>query len=827
MEGSHRNRSQSVPILSQIEKILEYREEDFGVERRARDGYSRFPETRSPRNLTRAKVKLSSGGLIRKHKRRHSKGVMENTTIGSAPSHEHENEENEETRPRAFTTGAIEATKVNNLVEPIPTQTEEVSDLADSQPPDPVRHKRCKSLPLVIPDEDSQREINVGNNKDEEIDCGAQSREQTATSAEFYREEKLLNRRLSLPARIQQEDKEKGSHREMTEMAKSFVVDSTNQDKPCSLITDFDKLSMVKMKLGDQDTEEFFSDSGNRRRSLPCYLEQINLLTESSVENSNFDGEFKVDLALQKTMKTKAQRSQSLPLTSSRFVGEVGYHLKEEYSNSVANCRDNEYSFRQPFEHIEKSNEQSRQTRKSRKTRSKSLPLVWDEESKANMSVNLTKHAKQKSLQSHDRLHDVKAKTRRTKSLPFIYESFSERQLLSDAQITPIQAQAQSSDFDEKERYTVSNERKQLHDNGSIKQKAQLERARSFPLRGAEAQHRQISDIREDLNKAIDTFFSKINDKDRNVGPRKRSKSLPTVLEGKHSLNLAPVAKILEDKTNCIPEIVIAEGNFYDTAGSEESESQINQERLQSPLREEKMTNEESNSDAGSDCDELESQISNSTYVHDPPTVVRPRGFSIPSSFKMEKIPEEPNENESCETVSSCEHGGTENETNCVSIERLDGTMECTAPVNNLNVSDERQAPIEGQSVDHDEVKLAQDATELKQEPNDYEQNLEAFNKMVTESSSRIQQLEFAESSSCLHRAAAQGDLEHVKLLVKEGNDVNALDESGWPVLHAAVTTGNFDCCAWLIDAGADLVGYTNFVIDEYRMLCRQVYLNY
>ena len=98
---------------------------------------------------------------------------------------------------------------------------------------------------------------------------------------------------------------------------------------------------------------------------------------------------------------------------------------------------------------------------------------------------------------------------------------------------------------------------------------------------------------------------------------------------------------------------------------------------------------------------------------------------------------------------------------------------------------------------------------------------------MVSKSSSRVQQLAFAKSSSCLHRASAKGDLEHVKLLVEEGHDVNALDESGWPVLHAAVTTGNFDCCAWLIDAGADLAEYTNFVIDEYRMLCRQVYLNY
>lgn len=824
MEGSQRNRSQSVPILSQIEKILDS-EEDFGVERRTRDGYSRFPETRSFRNITRPKVRLSSGGLIRKHKRRHSKAVMESTQIGS-PLYEQENEESEETRPRAFTTGAIDrntADKLDSVPTEIETSSEQVRDMAESQPPVPVRSKRCKSLPLVVREEDPHK---VGNNKANEIDCGTLNREQTATSAEFYREKNLFRRRLSLPARLQHEDSEKGSHSQMTDTTKSSTVDSTNFDKPGSLITDFDKLSMIKFKRSEQDKEEFFSDFGRRRRSLPCYLEQSNLSTEP-VENSNFYGDFKVGSALQKAMKTKTQRSQSLPLTSSRFVGEVKYPLKDEYSNSVANCQDSEYSFRQPLEHIEKSNEQSRQRRKSRKTRSKSLPLVWDEEAKANMSVNLTKHAKQRSLQSHDSLHDMKAKAKRTKSLPFIYESFPERELLSDAQITEIQPQAQSSDSDENER-TVSNEQKQLRSDGSIKQKAQLERARSFPLRGQGVQHRQISDIREDLNKAIDNFFSQINDKDRNVtvGARGRSKSLPNVLEGEHSLNFAPVAKILEEKRN-IPEIVIAEGKFYDTVGDEESESQIHRDSVQSPSEEEKVAIEESNSDASSDCDELESQISNSTYVHDPPIVARPRGFSIPSSFKMEKIPEEPNENESYETLSSCEHGGTENDANCVCKDPLNGTIEHTAPVNNLNVSEQRQAPLEGQSVDHDEASSAQDETGLKQQPNDYEHNFEIFNKMVTESCSQIRKLEFAESSSCLHRAAAQGDLEHVKLLVEEGNDVNALDESGWPVLHAAVTTGNFDCCAWLIDAGADLAGYTNFVMDEYRMLCRQVYLNY
>jgi len=826
MEGSHRNRSYSVPILTQIEKVLDRAEEDCVVERRASEG-SRFLETRSPRNITRPKVKLSSGGLIRKQKRRHSRAVMENTKTDSLRQG---HERNEEARPRAFTSSTIDGNTGNNL-EPTLTaiHTSEQSAV-------PVRSKRCKSLPFLIPEEYSQQGINGGSNTGEELEeigCRALNREQTTetlTSGEGYREDELTLRRLSLPVSIQHEfeDRGKNSHSETTDMTNSSTLDFTNLDKSNSLITDFDKLSMIKLKSGKQDMEdEFFqSDFERRRTSLPCHLEQSNLSTEACSEKSGFASDFRVDSVSQKTVKIKArQRSQSLPLTSLRFVGEPRVPLKEDYPN-FSNCRHGEYCFRQPLDHIDKSNEHSRERKKSRRTRSKSLPLVLDEAGKANMSLSLRKHARQSSLQSHDSSHDSNTKARRTQSLPFIYEGFNEQEVLCDAEIIQLHSQTHNDGSSEKER-AVNTERKPLHGNGSIKHKAPLERARSLPLRLQGAQHRQISDIREDLNKAIDIFFSQINDKDHNVGFRGRSKSLPAVLEGKRSLDFTPVAKILEDDSN-IPEIVIAEGNFYDTVGIEDCESQIDRESMPSFPEEEKILNEESNSDGSSDCEDLEAQISNSSFVADPPLVVRARGFSIPASFKMEKIPEEPNENENFETLSSCgEQGGNKHETNFLCEDQLNETTDCQAPVENVIVSEERRGVLRSQIV-HDEVSSARDTVEEQQEPtNDYEHNIEIFNKMVAESSSRVQQLAFAESSSCLHRAAANGDLEHVKLLVEEGHDVNILDESGWPVLHAAVTTGNFDCCAWLIDAGADLVEYTNFVIDEYRILCRQVYLNY
>ncbi|KAJ7381482.1 hypothetical protein OS493_001626, partial [Desmophyllum pertusum] len=111
MEGSEgRKRSQSVPILSQIDKILD-RGNEFGVfERRKGEEYSRFPETRSPRNITRSKARLSSGGLIRNQKRRHSRAVMESTQT------------EDQGRPRAlYTSSVIDVDTVGHSLDSIPT----------------------------------------------------------------------------------------------------------------------------------------------------------------------------------------------------------------------------------------------------------------------------------------------------------------------------------------------------------------------------------------------------------------------------------------------------------------------------------------------------------------------------------------------------------------------------------------------------------------------------------------------------------------------------------------------------------------------------------
>ena len=149
---------------------------------------------------------------------------------------------------------------------------------------------------------------------------------------------------------------------------------------------------------------------------------------------------------------------------------------------------------------------------------------------------------------------------------------------------------------------------------------------------------------------------------------------------------------------------------------------------MPSSQEDERIPNEESNSDASSDCEDLEAQISNSSFVADPPLVVRARGYSIPASFKMEKIPEEPNENENFEALSSCgEQGGNENETNFVCEDQLSETMDCQAPY--VIVSVERRDVHVSQTF-HDELSSARDTVE-QQPSSDNEHNIEIFNKMV------------------------------------------------------------------------------------------------
>jgi len=55
-----------------------------------------------------------------------------------------------------------------------------------------------------------------------------------------------------------------------------------------------------------------------------------------------------------------------------------------------------------------------------------------------------------------------------------------------------------------------------------------------------------------------------------------------------------------------------------------------------------------------------------------------------------------------------------------------------------------------------------------------------------------------------LHQAAADGNIEHVKLLISEGADVNAIDQRGWTPALAALYGGQLAVTDLLLEEGAD-----------------------
>jgi ankyrin repeat protein len=58
--------------------------------------------------------------------------------------------------------------------------------------------------------------------------------------------------------------------------------------------------------------------------------------------------------------------------------------------------------------------------------------------------------------------------------------------------------------------------------------------------------------------------------------------------------------------------------------------------------------------------------------------------------------------------------------------------------------------------------------------------------------------------AACLHQAAAEGNIEHVKFLISKGTDVNARDQQGWTPALAALYGGELAVTDLLLEKGAD-----------------------
>ena len=81
-----------------------------------------------------------------------------------------------------------------------------------------------------------------------------------------------------------------------------------------------------------------------------------------------------------------------------------------------------------------------------------------------------------------------------------------------------------------------------------------------------------------------------------------------------------------------------------------------------------------------------------------------------------------------------------------------------------------------------------------------------------------------SEGATVLHYAALTGQLNVVSFLVERGADVNAKDKkNGKSVLHEAVFSGNLELVKWLVQNGADVNAKTN---NEVSVLHFAVELN-
>ena len=67
-----------------------------------------------------------------------------------------------------------------------------------------------------------------------------------------------------------------------------------------------------------------------------------------------------------------------------------------------------------------------------------------------------------------------------------------------------------------------------------------------------------------------------------------------------------------------------------------------------------------------------------------------------------------------------------------------------------------------------------------------------------------------------MHSAAKNGGQRKLKKLVSKGMDVNARDAEGWPPIHYALSSGNFETVAFLLKVGADINDYTKGRTSKY-----------
>ncbi|XP_012564904.2 uncharacterized protein LOC105849132 [Hydra vulgaris] len=83
---------------------------------------------------------------------------------------------------------------------------------------------------------------------------------------------------------------------------------------------------------------------------------------------------------------------------------------------------------------------------------------------------------------------------------------------------------------------------------------------------------------------------------------------------------------------------------------------------------------------------------------------------------------------------------------------------------------------------------------------------------------SKFNQPEHISSGPLLHIAASNGNMELLKTLSDVGVDLNEHNSAGWPALHYAICSGNFEAAHFLINKGASIIPYSNRVINTLNL---------
>ncbi|XP_028396138.1 protein HOS4-like [Dendronephthya gigantea] len=78
---------------------------------------------------------------------------------------------------------------------------------------------------------------------------------------------------------------------------------------------------------------------------------------------------------------------------------------------------------------------------------------------------------------------------------------------------------------------------------------------------------------------------------------------------------------------------------------------------------------------------------------------------------------------------------------------------------------------------------------------------------------------------SALHRAAIEGDIDAIRIIINQGGNVNIRDRNGFQPVHQALSYHHYKAAMFLMDCGVDLMSYTSKRIQQFarvRAIARQ-----